>query len=221
VFHSNRNTGVYDLYQKSSSGAGNDELVFQSSDRKYPQDLSRDGRFVVYSTFGTGQAANADLWVLPLSGERKPFVFLKTEFHETQAQFSPDGRWMAYVSNESGRDEVYISGFPMVGSKVQVSTSGGRQPRWRRDGKELFYLSPDRKFTAVPINTEPTLGVGTPRVLFGVPFTPGGTGVPASRHQYDVAADGERFLLTVPPENSAVPITVVLNWTAGIRSSDK
>jgi hypothetical protein len=112
---------------------------------------------------------------------------------------------------------VYIQSFPTPGSKRQVSTNGGRQPRWRRDGKELFYLSPDRKLMAVPISGEPALAVGTPKVLFGVPFGPSGSEVATAPYQYDVAADGERFLLLVPPENSAVPITVVLNWTAGVK----
>lgn len=219
VFHSDRNTGFYDLYQKSSTGTGNEELLLQSPEQKYPADWSRDGRFLVYETMNTPESITADLWVLPLSGEPKPFLFLKTPFHETQAQLSPDGQWMAYVSNESGRDEVYLASFPKPSLKVRVSTGGGRQPRWRRDGKELFFISLDSKLMAVSIPREPASGVGTPEALFEAPFSPSGTGVPypATSFQYDVTADGQRFLMRTPAADSTVPITVVLNWTAALK----
>jgi hypothetical protein len=124
---------------------------------------------------------------------------------------------MAYTSNESGRDEVYIQSFPAPGRKRLVSTNGGVQPRWRRDGRELFFVSSDGKLMTVAVSGEATLGVGTPAILFNVPFTPSGSGTASALTQYDVTADGERFLLSVPPETSTVPITVVLNWTAGLK----
>ena len=217
LFQSNRGSALYNFYQKSLSGAENEQLLFQSNDSKYPMDWTRDGSFVVFAGFGTEAEATADLWVLPLSGEKKPVPFLRTQFQETQARFSPDGKWMAYVSNESGRDEVYVSSFPGASGRIRVSNSGGVQPRWRRDGKELFYLSPDRKMMAVPVKGEPTLEVGTPTVLFEVRFIPQGSAVPYAYHQYDVTADGQRFLLNAPLENPTVPITVVLNWPAGLK----
>ena len=155
---------------------------------------------------------------MPLFGERKPSPFVKTKFEETQAQFSPDVRWIAFISNESGRDEVYVSSFPTAGGKVRVSTDGGVQPRWRRDGKELFYLSPARKLMAVPIQAGSTLEVGAPQALFDVPFSPIGTGSGVwARYGYDATADGQRFLVNAPLESATVPITVVLNWTAGLK----
>jgi len=172
---------------------------------------------LVYTTFGTEPDVTSDLWLLPLLGEREAFPFLKTGFHESQGQSSPDGRWLAYASNESGRPEVYFPSFPDAGVGVQVSTNGGPQPRWRGDGQELYYLSLDPKLLAAEIITEPTLRVGTSRNLFGIPITPTTFANPASIHEYDVAEDGEHFLLMVPPEDATVSITVVLNWTAGLQ----
>lgn len=122
----------------------------------------------MYDT-GTGQS---DLWVLPLFGDRKPFPFLQRNFDERQAQISPDGRWIAYSSNESGRAEVYVQSFPKPGSKVEISTSGGSEPRWRRDGKELFFLA-GTKLMAVEVRSDmPILEAGVPKVLFETALTP-------------------------------------------------
>jgi Tol biopolymer transport system component len=112
-------------------------------------DWSRDGRFMLYST--QDPKTGTDLWVLPTMGERKPFAVLKGRFDEIEGQFSPDAQWLAYASNESGRDEIYIRTFPQAGGTWQVSVWGGSQPRWRRDGRELFYVAPDNRLMAVPI----------------------------------------------------------------------
>jgi hypothetical protein len=163
-----------------------------------------------------------DLWALPLAGERKPFPIVQTQFDERQGQFSPDGRWMAYVSNETGSDEIYIRPFPGPGGKWQVSTIGGTDPRWRRDGQELFYVAPDGKLMAVPIQvTADThiLSPGTPVALFPTRFATGANialGSLLSRPQYAVAADG-RFLMNVTAEDTTPsPITLVLNWAATV-----
>jgi hypothetical protein len=158
----------------------------------------------------------SDLWAMPLSGDRKAIPVVQTPFDEVQGQISPDGQWLAYVSNESGRYEVYAQTFPKAGGKWQVSTSGGTQPRWRRDGRELYYLDPSNRLTAASIRTEAdgrAFDVGQPTVLFPTRIAVGGSIFPTgyfSRAQYDVAADG-RFLVNVQTDEES-PITVVLNW---------
>ncbi len=207
-----------DLYQKDSSGAGQEELLFASQTSKSPTHWSRDGRYLVYQE---QSPAAWDLWVLPMQGERKPFVFLKTEFAELHGQLSPDGRWMAYTSNESGRPEVYVRPFPSADAKWKVSTAGGEQPRWRRDGKELYYVATDRKLMAVAVRagTAPRGGfeLGTTQALFQTRLPLSAVGTAAGTH-YDVSADGKRFLLvTNLQETSDAPITVVVNWLAGVK----
>ena len=147
---------------------------------------------------------------------------VQTSFDEVQGQFSPDGRWVAYASNESGRYEIYIRPFPGPGGKWQVSTGGGIYPRWRRDGKELFYVAPDNRMMAAPIQVAAdgrTLSPGAPVALFASRLTTGNTGIGgfASRAQYAVAPDG-RFLLNVSADDAAAsPITIVQNWTALLK----
>jgi Tol biopolymer transport system component/predicted Ser/Thr protein kinase len=153
-----------------------------------------------------------DIWILPLSGDRKPFPFLRSEFSERGAQFSPDGNWLAFVSNESGRFEVYVAPFPGPGAKLQISTSGGNSPRWRRDGREIFYVAPDRKLMAARVETSPAFRIGAVQALFQTP-RPEAPGV-----SYDASADGKRFLLAnIQSEKVSPPITLVLNWTAELK----
>jgi serine/threonine protein kinase len=213
VFNSSR-SGIFDIYSKSSTGAGNEELLWKSDNSKGPQDWSPDGRFILY-----GEAApktNLDMWILPMFGERKPFVFLQTPFGEHQGRFSPNGRWIAYSSNESGTNQIYVRPFPPASGQWMVSTNGGAQPQWRGDGKELFYVSADRKLMAVDVKEERnTFAAGTPKLLFEIrtviAFFVGGS-------QYDVTRDGQRFLIISPiEESSPSPLTVVLNWTAGLK----
>jgi serine/threonine protein kinase/Tol biopolymer transport system component len=207
VFNSNRD-GHFDLYMKASSSAGSDEPLLKSSDPKAPTDWSFDGRLLLYQA--QHPKTKSDLWIVPLEGDRKPVPVLQTEFNETNGQFSPDGHWIAYQSDESTRPEVYVQGFPTSSGKFQVSTDGGRSPRWRRDGKELFYLSPDRKMMAVDVkSTATTFETTRPRELFqtrvAAPF-----GIPS----YDVTADGQRFLINTGLDEAEgpPPITVVMNW---------
>jgi len=151
--------------------------------------------------------------VLPLEGDRKPFVFLKTEANEAGAQFSPDGRWVAYGSDDSGAYQVFVRSFPDGRSKWQVSTHGGMGPAWRRDGKELFYYAPEGKLMAVEVKAGAGFETGTPMALFA--FRPGSLGIVAP---YAVAADGQRFLInTVVDQSGGEPLTVVLDWTAALR----
>ncbi len=210
VFTSNRE-GVSNLYQKPSSGAGNDEILLKSNNTKLANDWSPDGRYILYQDLSQ---KDFDLWVLPLLDERKPVLFLQTDFFEGLGRFSPDGRWIAYVSNESGKMEVYVRSFPAAGGPWQISNGGGGQPHWRRDGKELFYVSPDKKLMAVGVNgSSNKFEAGIPKLLFElrVAYTPGN---PA----YDVTADGQRFLVnTFVEQNAPSPVTVVMNWTAGLK----
>ncbi len=204
--------GPPNLYQKVATGAGDEELLLTSLFPQLPFDWSLDGRFIVYGV--VDPKTRWDLWVLPLAKDQPPYPFLHSDANESQAQFSPNGRWVAYVSNESGRDEVYVRPFPAAGGQWQVSTSGGSQPRWRRDGSELFYLSADRTLTAVEVNTAgPTFVVGAPKPLFGTRFGKAG---PWSF--YAVASDGQRFLInSLIEEANYAAVTVVLNWTASLK----
>jgi Tol biopolymer transport system component len=213
LFRSNRG-GVFNFYQKSASGAGSEELVFQSGEQKYPFDWSADGRFLLYTT--SNDKTGVDLWVLPMTGEHKSFPYLQTPVNEGQGQFSPDGKWVAYASNESGKEEVYIQSFPAPGSKRQVSANGGNSPRWRRDGKEIFFISTDRKMMAAPVRGEGTLEIGGPTALFPAPTASISLNTPSNKQPYAVTADGQRFLLRLPNESGS-SYTVVLNWTAGLR----
>ena len=218
VFRSNR-SGPFDLYEKTASGAGVERPVLTSLQIKNPTDWSPDGRFLLYSSLDT--KTGLDLWALPLTGDRKPFPVLQTPFTERNGQFSPDGRWIAYDSNESGRFEVSVQPFPGPGGKWQVSTGGGVTPRWRRDGRELFYVAPDGALMAAPVRASSdgqALEPGEPARLFRVPIVLGGFVPDNQKHQYDVAADGQRFLINVTTEEaSAAPITVVLNWMTALK----
>jgi serine/threonine protein kinase len=209
VFSSTRK-GVQDLYQKPADGSGSEELLLQSAELKRPDSWSPDGRFILYWSAQN----NGDLMVLPLAPDqkttdRKPFAFLSTPFNEQEGVFSPDGKWVAYQSNESGRDEIYVRPFPGPGGQWQVSTGGGMSPRWRADGKELYYLAPDDKLMAAPVVAQGgTFAPGTPEALFQTRAASNA----AARQPYDVARDG-RFLIATQAENeSTEPIHLLQNW---------
>jgi Tol biopolymer transport system component len=210
VFNVNRK-GHLDLYQKSSSGAGAEEVVLEDNFDKYPTSWSPDGRFILYRT-GAGQSGR-ELFILPISGDHKPVRFLSTKFDEGFGQFSPDGRWVAYRSNESGRNEIYVAPFPGPGGKWQISTAGGELPRWRHDGTEIFYLAPNNKLMAAAVNSKSaSFEVLAVKPLVETHIVLGG------RDAYSVSADGQRFLINSAPEQEAsAPITVILNWTAGLK----
>jgi len=212
VFVSDR-AGAGNFYQKPASGAGNEELLLKTNERKWLADWSRDGRFILYITLS--QKTKTDLWVLPMTGDQKPIPFLQSRFNEDHPRFSPDGHFVAYTSDESGKFEVYVQTFPASGGKWLVSVNGGAQPRWRRDGKELFYIAPDRKLMAVDVKAEAsTFVVGVPKALFQTHVI----SYPNPRNIYDVSADGQRFLIITPPEETtSTPVTVVANWTADLK----
>jgi len=200
--------GTFRLYQKAASGAGLDALLLESDDDAIPNDWSQDGRLIIYS--GPDPKTRFDVRVLPLAGDRKPFSFNPTPAGESAAKLSPDGRWIAYTSSESGSSEVYVQSFPSGGGKRQVSTSGGVGPLWRGDGEELFYYAPDGNLMAVTVRSGATFEAGAPLKLFG--FRSGSTTI-VTLPPYAVTADGQRFLTNAIVEASvAAPLTVMMNW---------
>ncbi len=216
IFESKSN-GAYDLHQKLASGAGDEELLLKSSENKIPSSVSRDGRFLLY--FANDPKTKYDLWVLPLTGDKKPFPFLRTEFNEMDGRFSPDGHWVAYVSDESGGNEIYVRKFSPdssaegsdTGGKWQVSYGGGVEPRWSADGKELYYLTSDWKVMVVEVSTSPAFQAGTPKLLFQAPRQ-------FERTVGDYTVDDKRFLFLAPAEQTAqAPFNVVLNWPSLLK----
>jgi Tol biopolymer transport system component len=203
VFSSSRN-GVLDLFQKAVNGSEGDTLLLASPEPKNATDWSPDGRYILYSS--QSPRTNFDLWALPLFGDRKPFPVVQTPFAENSGRFSPDNRWITYQSSESGRDEIYIQAFPGGENRLQVTTAGGANPRWRRDGRELFYLAPNNRLMAVPVALGPTIKAGQPAALFAVP----------SNANYNLSADGQRFLINMPAEDPS-PLTVIFNWSGSLR----
>jgi hypothetical protein len=212
VAFSSSRAGHYDLYAKASNGDGAEERLFSSDETKYPSSWSRDGRFLMYSS--QNAKTKSDLWVLPMGRapqERVPFPFLLTDATETAGVFSPDTRWVAYESDESGSTDIYVRSFtaPAVpgsspaGPKRLVSKGGGTRPIWRSDGREIFYLAPDGSMMAVRVSTEPVFDSGIPQRLFQAPFS----------RLWDVDAAGKRFLFGFPQGSATPPpFTVVRNW---------
>jgi hypothetical protein len=219
VFDSNRK-GFPQLYRKAANGEGSDELLLASNTTDNPDDWSPDGRFLLYEPNPTV----AELWLLPMSGERKPAVFLSGEGGTLPGEgtFSHDGKWLAFTEYSGGKREVYITSFPGKTGKWQVSVAGGHYPRWRGDGKELFFLRVDNAtVVAVDLDLKSSVPrIGTPKALFpvhlallsfqnrlGSPWDP-----------FEVAADGKRFLVNSPDQlQAAEPINVVVNWDAGLK----
>jgi len=198
VFSSDRRGGALNLYVKDLDGT-EEALLLEASTDHAATDLSRDGRYVLYQELSTH--TGQDLWALPQFGDRKPFVAVQTGGTDLMGQFSPDGRWLAYQSDESGRPEVYVQAFPSGAGRTQVSTDGGTAPRWRSDGGELYYSTNGERVMSATIRvTGSSLDVGRPAALFGTP-----------RGAILVHADGQRFLLAVTTQ-PASPITLLLNW---------
>ena len=215
VFESDRN-GVYDLFEKPVTGPGDIRPVLVTDESKVPQSWSPDGKMLVYAN--QSPKTGSDIWVLPMDGDRKPFPIVQTPADDELAEVSPDGHWVAYESNLSGRVEVYIQSFPSAGERWQVSSGGGAQPRWRHDSRELYYVAPDARMMAAPIAVRDggrSVDVGTVVPLFRTRIATGSNISIAPtflRPQFAVAADG-RFLMNVslgPPPTA--PFSVVLNW---------
>jgi Tol biopolymer transport system component len=220
LFESNRAGGIQNLYLRASSGVGQDEPLLVSETRKTPSQWSRDGRFIVYSEVNS--KTRDDIWILPLEGGKpgKPYAFLHSESNENLGQLSPDSQWMAYTSDESGRPEVYVRTFPSGEDPKRISINGGTEPRWREDGKEIYFVGADGKFMAVSVKigtgAKALLEPAAPQLLFQAP--------PLLRYSspnygYDVTPDGKQFVLALSadhPEASS-PLNVMVNWTEALK----
>ena len=217
IVYSNIEHGNLNIYRKSASGMGQAELLFEGNNgvENWPSDLSPDGSRLLYAVGDLVGAAQ--LWELPLSGDdRKPKPLMPSGFITMEARYSPDGHWIAYTSNESGKFEVYVVPSSGSGGKWQISNGGGQQPLWRRDGKELFYLSSDDKLMSVPIklNTD-SVQADAARPLFSLAnsiLSVNGLVAP-----YDVSPDGKRFVVVTIEQGKSFPINLVTNWTAALQ----
>ena len=228
VFNSDRK-GQFDLSEKRSNLAGTETVLLEDDSQKFPVSWSPDGRYVLYQSGSRDDSESVHLWVLPLTGDRKPFRLLDREDIDGHGQFSPDGDWIAYASEPSvrstarsstdGRPEVYVTGFPGARGKWQISAAGGTHPRWRADGQEIYYLGLDARVVAVSLSVRGgALDVGQARPLFGLLFPPlPGPAVGRVGRQplysYEPARDGQRFLVRTILEETA-PITLLANWQA-------
>ena len=202
--------GHYDLYVKSANGTDTAQVLYSSGFNKFPANWSADGQYISFTSLGSART-KADLYLLPLSGDRKPIDVLKTEFNEALGKFSPDGRWISYFSDASGRGEVYIRPFPNSGAQWQVSKSGGGASYWRGDGKELYFVASNRKVMSVEITAKGNmLEIGREQALFDLDARG-----PASL--FDVTGDGTSFLVSVAPAAQVQPITMVTNWDAEVK----
>jgi Tol biopolymer transport system component len=216
LLFSSLSKGLVNLHIKDVLTA-NDPVSVEVDDLglgRFAADWSRDGRYILY--IGGGRAiSRSDLWVAPVANPREARAMLDSSFVETHGRFAPDRRWFAYVSNETGRLEVYVDRFPERGAKRLVSTQGGRWPRWAQDGTELFYVSPQNQLMAVAIEARrDRLGLGMPRGLFAIRPRPP---VRLDAYPYDVSPDGQRFVVnTLIDDTTSTTITVVIDWTAGL-----
>ena len=208
VFASNREH-KFDLYLKDSNGANEEKVIAQGATDAFPTDWSRDGKYVIYQR-GT------ELWFVTMP-ELRTTQFLKRTSSLKNARFSPDGKWIAYSSNESGRWEIYVTSFPEGHGRWQVSNSGGDQARWRSDGKELFYLSADSSIVAVPIKTGADFDAGTPVVLFQA--NPREMVATSEQFSYDVSSDGQKFLINTQIKTAMTPMSVILNWNDKLNNA--
>ena len=217
TFVSTRN-GQNSIFQKLSNGSAVEEPLVSSAELKLNPTFSPDGKFIIYSQLNP--KTNHDLYLVSTGSDKKIETFLQTNFAEVQARVSPNGRWVAYVSNETGQFEVYVQTFPVVGGKLPVSVGGGSQPQWRADGRELYYYAPTRKLMAVEVNGDsPTFRVGNARPLFDIRSL--GAAIDQSfpgTGYYTSAGNGNRFLVPSLPERPELQqINVILNWTADLK----
>jgi Tol biopolymer transport system component len=209
IIFNSRRQGHLDLYRKASSGAGSEETLLVDVADKSPMSWSADGEIVLFNTGNVSIVGNqVDLWALPLMGDRKPFPVVNSAFNEARGRLSPDGRWIAYTSDESGQTEIYVTPFPSRAGKWRVSTAGGNWPRWGRDGNEIFFLSADSThlMSARVDGNGSQFVVGKIETLLEAPWRLG------ARYPYDVARDGRILAAVLVDQPTATPITLLVNW---------
>jgi Tol biopolymer transport system component len=207
-------SGKTSLRQQAVGGTTEDEVLLESEGNVSPSDWSEDGRYIAYTLAGSFPRRQ-DVWVLQLFGDRKPFPVAQTRFIESSAVFSRDGRWIAYTSDEAGRQDVYVQPFPGAGATYKISKDGGTQPVWGANGKELFFLGPDGVVMAAPIEAADRFSAGLPQPLFAA-IQP--SSLERGAQQYAITRDGKRFLVhSRPPQAPDTPLTVVINWPATIQ----
>jgi Tol biopolymer transport system component len=201
------------LFRMPSDGSSPGQLLLKGDSFAVPRDISPDGKWLLFMHVER-KTTKEDLWLLSLlPGEHKPEPFLVTDYIETDGMFAPDGRFVAYVSNESGGFEVYVRSFPVsaAGGKWRISNGGGYQPRWRRDGKELLFFTADGRLMSADVTLAPAFHADVPRTLFRAQIF--GGGATTTNHYWDVSPDGQRFLINTTSANDASSmLTVVLNW---------
>jgi serine/threonine-protein kinase len=210
LFTSNRNDRTFNIFSKRTDGSGAIEQL-TSGVYRVPTSISSDGETVIFRQ--VNEATGRDIGMFRLDGNREPIMLLQTPFDEHTGKISPDGRWLAYVSNESGREEIYMQPFPGPGRKWQISTEGGIEPLWARNSKELFYRNGD-KMMAVTIDAGPDFTPGKPTLLFEGQYLHGS---PEPHTNYDVSLDGERFVMIKTEQSSPTEINVILNWTEELK----
>ena len=206
------------MRRKRVDGTSEEEVLVTSTGTGVPNDWASSGRYLLYSR-NEAIGNSFDLWAFPLFGDRKSFPLVQTPFIETNGVFSPDGRWFAYQSGESGQTQVYVQPFPTTGSKFQISSSGGVNPIWRPDGKELFFLSPDSTMMVAAVDTAGEFQHGVSEALFQVPTLASSlASSPASAKHYAVTKDGRKFLVNAIEQRSRImPLTVIVNWLGAVQ----
>jgi Tol biopolymer transport system component len=214
AFASNRK-GFFDLYTRPVNSSGEDEFLLQTNSNKNPTDWSPDGRYLLFEQRDPVQMTKTEIGVLPLFGDRKPFILVASSANVREARFDPSGHWVAYTSDETGRNEVYLTSFPNPGSLRQVSTAGGENPLWGRDGKEIYYLSPDLQMMVAEVNGKgSTLEIGAVRSLFSTHAA-----VQLMAAPYAVSGDGQKFLIDSLPQANPSSLTIVVNGMTALKAS--
>ena len=211
IFYSSDRSAFWQIYRRKVTGASGEERLTRVKENESITDVSPDGRWLVYAREDPKGKNRTDLWLLSLSDEGKATPFLEAPFGEGDAHFSPDGRWLAYVSDESGRNEVYVTRFPRREGKWQISTSGGSAPRWRRDGREIYYVAGDRNVHAVDVASAESFQADTPRLLFS-------TRTARNPFYYDVTPEGQKFVVSeLHTSDESEAITLLVDWTAALE----
>ena len=200
VAYASSRDGRVQIMTTKADGGGSEEMIAAWPQMMQPTDWSIDGRVLLFTT--RHAKTGLDVWALPLAGDRKPWPLLQTPFDESDAHVSPDGRWVAYVSNESGLDQIYVRSFPEAEGRFQISVTGGAHPRWRRDGRELIFVAPDGMLTAVDAMHDSTFRSGNPEPLLRLP----------DATAFTMGPGGEQFLVLVPNDDASHSLHVVINW---------